>query len=201
MDIYQRIDPPHFPIYQNEVDCSEKEENYRKILDLTEACDNSLQYRGGWHDPEERTIDGVKTWVSWCDIYDFTETQKTHVLEENRYEAFLTIDQKAGAARRAIASGGPYQEAEYQEKARQAVAFLADTTLTETDVPMIFANVGTSDGDTASDVANLYDIRANEWYAALARISGIRRRAKDAVAAASTAVDVRDAIGTLDFTV
>ncbi len=96
------------------------------------------------------------------------------------------IDRAAGKARLAVGAEGEFVEAEYQEKEAQAKAYLADTSLTALDVPMIFANVGTSDGDTAEAVAQTYIDMSKPWKLLLANVAAVRRRAKDAVDLAST---------------
>lgn len=199
MKLYERIKPSLFPVYQAEVDASDNEKNYREVINLTEEIDHTTHQLGKFAAPEQKTVDGNVVWVTSRPVYPITNAELEDMLTAERAQALVDIQNTAGAARLAIASNGSYQEAEYQEKAKQAALFLADTSLTEADVPMIFVNVGTSDGSTAAKVAKLYDDKAKEWNAALAHISGVRRRALDAATDAATVADVRAVMTDLEF--
>jgi len=99
------------------------------------------------------------------------------------------IDAKAEALRNAVLTPGSGQMAAYQEKERQAAAFLQDADPTEAEYPDIYNEVGITAG-TAHEVAMVILAAAEAWRAYGGKVEKVRLAGKRVVAGAGDAAGV-----------
>lgn len=126
-----------------------------------------------------------------------------NTLAEAKSKAVAQIAQTVGAIRRAYITDISGQQMIYQAKEAEAKDFAAQATAPTdlTPYPFIAAEVGTSSGATAADVAQTYLQMASAWRAIGAQIEGLRIAANGGISGASTVADVDQAVSDFEASI
>ena len=102
-----------------------------------------------------------------------------------RTAAKARVDAEAEQARLVVITPGSGQAMVYAQKYEEAVAFLADPTLTPNEVPHIFREVGIT-GDDPWQVAQVVVNMRHQWQLVSSSIEGARLEAKKRIDEAHT---------------
>lgn len=115
-------------------------------------------------------------------------------LKTARESGASRIDALAENLRNTVITPGSGQLYTYLAKEEEAKAFVQDAEPTAGKYPYIYGGVGTSDGATAAEVAATYLKCAASWKAFGPSVESVRRKAKDAIAVATSQAEIESII-------
>jgi plasmid maintenance system antidote protein VapI len=118
-------------------------------------------------------------------------------LDLYKAEAAKTVKSVVGNARLNYITDLPGQDAIYQAKENEATAYLAATSPTLTDYPLLNAETGIT-APTATELANLWITMAQQWRSVAAQLEAARMTANASVNLATTVAEVDAALAVLN---
>jgi hypothetical protein len=127
------------------------------------------------------------------DTGDFAEED----LKNRRSSALFYLRNKVSNARTKYISDFPGQDAIYQAKENEAVAYLAATNPVLSDYPLLEAETGIT-AATPTELANLWITLAQQWRSIAAQLEAARMTANASIASAATVADIEAALTALD---
>jgi hypothetical protein len=124
---------------------------------------------------------------------DFAEEK----LEEAKREGFIQVKHNVGTARQEFITELPGQDAIYQAKENEAIAYLAAANPVLTDYPLLNAESGIT-AATPETLANLWVTLAQQWRSVAAQLEAARMTANASVNLATTVAEVDAALAVLN---
>lgn len=127
----------------------------------------------------------------WVSIYNLMPFEEYLVVATNK------LNETVSAARQQYITFLPGQDAIYQAKENEAIAYLAATSPTLTDYPLLNAETGIT-APTATELANLWITMAQQWRSVAAQLEAARMTANASVNLATTVAEVDAALAVLN---
>ena len=127
----------------------------------------------------------------WVSIYDLLPFEEYLIVATNK------LKEAVSAARQQYITSLPGQDAIYQAKENEAIQYLAETSPTLADYPLLNAETGTT-APTATELANLWISMAQQWRSVAAQLEAARMTANASIGSATTVAGVDVALAALD---
>lgn len=121
-------------------------------------------------------------------------------LDLYKAEAAKTVKSVVGNARLNYITDLPGQDAIYQAKENEATAYLAATSPTLADYPLLNAETGIT-APTATELANLWITMAQQWRSVAAQLEAARMIANASIGSATSVAEVEAALTNLETTI
>ncbi len=121
-------------------------------------------------------------------------------INRHKTKALASVRDYISSARQNYITDLPGQDAIYQAKENEAVAYLAETNPVLTDYPLLNAETGIT-AATATELANLWLTLAQQWRSVAAQLEAARMTANASIGSATTIAEIDAALAALDATI
>lgn len=115
----------------------------------------------------------------------------------HKEQGLTKVKELIAAARQNYITDLPGQDAIYQAKENEAIAYLAATNPVLTDYPLLNAETGIT-ASTPTELANLWVTLAQQWRSVAAQLEAARMTANASIGSATTIAEIDAALAALD---
>lgn len=143
--------------------------------------------------PHSKVVDGLVAPMSEQEI-------EQDEFPAKKQDAYLQIKAIVSQGRLAYITDLPGQDAIYQSKEKEAVAYLAAANPVLTEYPLLNSETGIT-ALTATDLANLWITMAQQWRAVAAQLEAARMIANASIGSATSVAEVEAALTNLETTI
>lgn len=197
--VYWSADMKYFYIDNNgnEGLASDWTEELTNYIEVSDEFNFATHYvKNGVEHVKPAKPDGNNWWFN-AEIEDWVSLGYAVGIDDWKKASLLLVKESIATARLDRITSLPGQDAIYQAKENEAVAYLAATNPVLTDYPLLNAETGIT-AATPEELANLWLALAQQWRSVAAQLEAARMTANASIGSATTIAEIDAALATLD---